>query len=85
MPIGFGGGMSDDYAHDYSAQDNLNKLKVLLDEVNVKGKGCTEGSTVVYVLQWLSPVICRIWNGQTMILRSISMHGLKQLRNNNEQ
>jgi len=40
--IGFGGGMSDDYANDDDAQDNFLKLKELLDEVNVEDKGCTE-------------------------------------------
>ena len=40
--IGFGGGMSDDYANDEDAEDNFNKLKELLDEVNVEDKGCTE-------------------------------------------
>ncbi len=40
--IGFGGGMSDDYADDVDAQDNFRKLKELLDEVNVEDKGCTE-------------------------------------------
>jgi phenylpropionate dioxygenase-like ring-hydroxylating dioxygenase large terminal subunit len=40
--IGFGGGMSDDYANDEDAQDNFIKLKELLDEVNVEQRGCTE-------------------------------------------
>ncbi len=40
--IGFGGGMSDDYAGDDDAQANFIKLKKLLDEVNVEDKGCTE-------------------------------------------
>ncbi|MFK5998594.1 MAG: Rieske 2Fe-2S domain-containing protein [Rhodobacterales bacterium] len=40
--IGFGGGMSDDYANDDDAQDNFLKLKELLDEVNVEDRGCTE-------------------------------------------
>jgi phenylpropionate dioxygenase-like ring-hydroxylating dioxygenase large terminal subunit len=40
--IGFGGGMSDDYANDEDAQDNFKKLKDLLDEVNVEDRGCTE-------------------------------------------
>lgn len=40
--IGFGGGMSDDYAGDDDAQANFIKLKELLDEVNVEDKGCTE-------------------------------------------
>jgi phenylpropionate dioxygenase-like ring-hydroxylating dioxygenase large terminal subunit len=40
--IGFGGGMSDDYANDVDAKDNFKKLKDLLDDVNVEDKGCTE-------------------------------------------
>ena len=40
--IGFGGGMSNDYANDSDAQDNFIQLKTLLDEVNVEDKGCTE-------------------------------------------
>ena len=40
--IGFGGGMSDDYAGDADAQANFVALKTLLDEVNVEDKGCTE-------------------------------------------
>jgi phenylpropionate dioxygenase-like ring-hydroxylating dioxygenase large terminal subunit len=40
--IGFGGGMSDDYADDVDAQENFKKLKDLLDDVNVEDKGCTE-------------------------------------------
>ena len=40
--IGFGGGMSDDYAEDADAQANFETLKTLLDEVNVEDKGCTE-------------------------------------------
>jgi len=40
--IGFGGGMSDDYANDADAQSNFTQLKTLLDEVNVEDKGCTE-------------------------------------------
>ena len=40
--IGFGGGMSDDYADDPEAAAQLLQLKTLLDEVNVEDKGCTE-------------------------------------------
>lgn len=40
--MGFGSGMSDDYANDPDAQDNFTKLKDLLDEVNVEDRGCTE-------------------------------------------
>jgi phenylpropionate dioxygenase-like ring-hydroxylating dioxygenase large terminal subunit len=40
--IGFGGGMSDDYADDPDAHENFVKLKTLLDDVNVEDKGCTE-------------------------------------------
>ncbi len=40
--IGFGGGMSDDYAGDADAQANFVALKTLLDAVNVEDKGCTE-------------------------------------------
>lgn len=40
--IRFGGGMSDDYADDPDAQQNFIDLKVLLDEVNVEDRGCTE-------------------------------------------
>jgi phenylpropionate dioxygenase-like ring-hydroxylating dioxygenase large terminal subunit len=40
--IGFGGGMSNDYADDPDAQANFTQLKTLLDEVNVEDKGCTE-------------------------------------------
>ena len=40
--IGFGGGMSDDYAGDPEAAAQLLQLKTLLDEVNVEDKGCTE-------------------------------------------
>jgi phenylpropionate dioxygenase-like ring-hydroxylating dioxygenase large terminal subunit len=40
--IRFGGGMSNDYAHDANAQENFVKLKTLLDEVNVEDRGCTE-------------------------------------------
>jgi phenylpropionate dioxygenase-like ring-hydroxylating dioxygenase large terminal subunit len=40
--IGFGGGMSNDYANDPDAQVNFAQLKTLLDDVNVEDKGCTE-------------------------------------------
>ena len=40
--IGFGGGMSNDYADDPDAHENFIQLKTLLDEVNVEDKGCTE-------------------------------------------
>lgn len=40
--IGFGGGMSDDYANDVDAQNNFKLLKNLLDEVNIEDRGCTE-------------------------------------------
>lgn len=40
--IGFGGGMSNDYADDVDAQANFKQLKTLLDAVNVEDKGCTE-------------------------------------------
>lgn len=40
--IGFGGGMSDDYAGDPDAKANFEQLKALLDDVNVEDKGCTE-------------------------------------------
>ena len=40
--IGFGGGMSSDYANDEDAQANFEQLKKLLDDVNVEDKGCTE-------------------------------------------
>ncbi|MEP1441738.1 MAG: SRPBCC family protein [Hyphomicrobiales bacterium] len=42
VKIGFGGGMSQDYVNDPSAQENFKQLKTLLDEVNVEDKGCTE-------------------------------------------
>ncbi len=42
VKIGFGGGMSDDYADDSDAQTNFEQLKALLDDVNVEDKGCTE-------------------------------------------
>ena len=40
--IGFGGGMSDDYAGDADARSHFEQLKSLLDDVNVEDKGCTE-------------------------------------------
>jgi phenylpropionate dioxygenase-like ring-hydroxylating dioxygenase large terminal subunit len=42
VKIGFGGGMSNDYANDPDAQENFKQLKTLLDAVNVEDKGCTE-------------------------------------------
>lgn len=42
VKIGFGGGMSDDFANDADAAENFVQLKTLLDEVNVEDKGCTE-------------------------------------------
>jgi phenylpropionate dioxygenase-like ring-hydroxylating dioxygenase large terminal subunit len=42
VKIGFGGGMSNDFADDPDAQANFNQLKTLLDAVNVEDKGCTE-------------------------------------------
>ena len=42
VQIGFGGGMSDDYANSADAQENFKQLKTLLDDVNVEDKGCTE-------------------------------------------
>lgn len=42
VEIGFGGGMSQEYANDPDAQANFAQLKTLLDEVNVEDKGCTE-------------------------------------------
>lgn len=40
--IRFGGGMSDDFAHDPDAAQDLATLKSLLDAVNVEDRGCTE-------------------------------------------
>ena len=37
-----GGGMSDDYAGDAEAEQNLADLKALLDDVNIEDRGCTE-------------------------------------------
>ncbi|MEQ3711361.1 MAG: Rieske 2Fe-2S domain-containing protein [Tateyamaria sp.] len=42
VKIGFGGGMSNDYANDTDAQANFVQLKTLLDDVNIEDKGCTE-------------------------------------------
>ena len=42
VQITFGGGMSLDYMEDDDAQDNFRQLKILLDEVNVEDRGCTE-------------------------------------------
>ena len=38
----FGGGMSPDFANDPDAQAHFRQLKILLDDVNVEDKGCTE-------------------------------------------
>ncbi len=40
--IGFGGGMSPDYANDPQAQKHFADLKELLDRVNIEDRGCTE-------------------------------------------
>ena len=40
--IGFGGGLSPDFAGDPDAQAHFAALKTLLDEVNVEDRGCTE-------------------------------------------
>jgi phenylpropionate dioxygenase-like ring-hydroxylating dioxygenase large terminal subunit len=40
--IGFGGGMSPDFADDSDAQAHFAAVKTLLDEVNVEDRGCTE-------------------------------------------
>lgn len=40
--IRFGGGMSNDYAGDAEAEQNLTDLKALLDDVNAEDRGCTE-------------------------------------------
>ena len=40
--IGFGGGMSPDFADDPDARAHFAELKTLLDEVNVEDRGCTE-------------------------------------------
>lgn len=40
--IGFGGGMSRDFADEPQAQDHFDQLKTLLDAVNVEDRGCTE-------------------------------------------
>ncbi|QFT79705.1 Biphenyl dioxygenase subunit alpha [Roseovarius sp. THAF27] len=42
VSIRFGGGMSNDYAGDAEAEQNLADLKALLDDVNVEDRGCTE-------------------------------------------
>jgi len=42
VDIRFGGGMSPDYVNDPDAQTHFAKLKILLDEVNVEDRGCTE-------------------------------------------
>jgi Ring hydroxylating alpha subunit (catalytic domain) len=38
----YGGGMSPEWCADGAAKDHLVKIKSLLDDVNVEGKGCTE-------------------------------------------
>jgi len=38
----FGGGMSKDFADDPDSQVHFDKLKTLLDEVNIEDRGCTE-------------------------------------------
>jgi len=40
--IRFGGGMSNDFAEDNDISENFTQLKILLDEVNVEDRGCTE-------------------------------------------
>jgi phenylpropionate dioxygenase-like ring-hydroxylating dioxygenase large terminal subunit len=40
--IGFGGGMARDYAEEPEAQRHFDRLKALLDDVNVEDRGCTE-------------------------------------------
>ena len=40
--IRFGGGMSNDFAEDTDISENFTQLKILLDEVNVEDRGCTE-------------------------------------------
>ncbi|MEZ5537565.1 MAG: Rieske 2Fe-2S domain-containing protein [Thiolinea sp.] len=40
--IRFGGGMSNDFANDTEAQQDLEQLKSLLDDVNTEDRGCTE-------------------------------------------
>jgi phenylpropionate dioxygenase-like ring-hydroxylating dioxygenase large terminal subunit len=40
--IRFGGGMSNDFAEDTNISENFTQLKILLDEVNVEDRGCTE-------------------------------------------
>lgn len=42
VQIGFGGGMSKDYANEVEAQQHFDQLKTLLDDVNVEDRGCTE-------------------------------------------
>lgn len=42
VQIGFGGGMSRDYAEEPEAQDHFTQLKSLLDDVNIEDRGCTE-------------------------------------------
>ena len=40
--IRYGGGMSNDFQNEIDAQQNFTDLKILLDEVNVEDRGCTE-------------------------------------------
>lgn len=40
--INFGGGMSKEWMQDEEALNNLKDLKLLLDEVNIEDRGCTE-------------------------------------------
>ena len=40
--INFGGGMSPEFVNDPDAQDHFKAVKILLDDVNVEDKGCTE-------------------------------------------
>ena len=40
--INFGGGMSPEFVNDPDAQNHFKAVKILLDDVNVEDKGCTE-------------------------------------------
>lgn len=42
VKIIFGGGMSEDFLQDEDVQGHFDKLKALLDKVNVEDRGCTE-------------------------------------------
>ncbi len=42
VKIIFGGGMSEDFLQDEEVQGHFDKLKALLDKVNVEDRGCTE-------------------------------------------